>query len=72
MPHEMSLGLICATHFSCGLGVDGDGCTAVLGVESRVVRGRLRALLVSVPKKMVFVASSYDAVAQTVLVAGPK
>ena len=30
------------------------------------------ALLVSVPKKMVFVAASYDGVDQTVLVAGPK
>ena len=30
------------------------------------------ALLVSVPKKIVFVAASYDGVDQTVLVAGPK
>src|SRR5262245_15585473 len=70
----MSPGLICVTHFSRPLAASMAMTAQAYLVSSRWSSfvGRRGALLVSVPKKIVFVAASNDGVPQTVLVAGPK
>src|SRR6478736_187074 len=71
---QMSPGLICVTHFSLPVVASMAMIAQAWSVSRRGLSfvGLRGELLVSVPKKISFVAGSYDGVAQTVLVDGPQ